>query len=401
MHVAITSRGATNASVPSGATGASVTSGGLSRPAFLDLAGKYKLPACQNNPEQTACATNPAKNCRGDLSMIWTVGVAEASSLKTLMNQAKTSSRAVFSGKHVRDVKAVATADPFLIRDVLLPSRWYMFTEVVDNDCQKGVVALTVSHDDLKTFEYVQVVLHEPFHVSFPMIVQEPSEEGGGFYMTVSATAGTTGPNVLWLYKAEAFPFGWKKAVQILKPGQLDGRAVDPVLLQHKGTWWIFTNDDGVGYERLFFADSLKGPYTEHPRSKTYNFRQSGRIAEEGGVLWAFNHDQFLVLARPILTLNRTHFEYGGDGSAASPLAWPLQRGETSLFFSPSIGAVTGAVGAPRYNTAWAPSGMHHFSAVRAGEGRWVAVVDGWREDMGLAVHSCLNRGGSGAVCHV
>src|SRR5690348_9959234 len=72
----------------------------------------------------------------------------------------------VLSREHVSDVPAVFVADPFMIsaRDA-----WYMFFEVLNWRTDKGEIGLATSEDGM-AWHYQQIVLAEPFHLSYPYV---------------------------------------------------------------------------------------------------------------------------------------------------------------------------------------------------------------------------------------
>lgn len=47
--------------------------------------------------------------------------------------------------------------------------RWYMFFEVMNQDSDRGEIGLALSDDGIH-WEYSQIVLVEPFHLSYPHV---------------------------------------------------------------------------------------------------------------------------------------------------------------------------------------------------------------------------------------
>lgn len=249
-------------------------------------------------------------------------------------------------------------ADPFL---VIESDVRYIFTEILNNRCQKGEIGYHYSLEG-QPWAFGGVVLAEDWHLSFPFIVKY----NGLYYMTTCATAGTTHPYSLWLYAAREFPTGWHKYIKILQDGQTLGRPVDPVLLFHEKHWYLFVLDDGIQKERLFVAKSLFGPYSEHPRSTTYSIRHSGSIVtDESHNLWAFHHTGSTVERWNLKRLSPVHYEYGERQTILSPL--------------------------PDH---WASAGMHTFNAVHSIDMKsWHIVVDGWWNDHNRSTFNCLLEG--------
>jgi hypothetical protein len=74
----------------------------------------------------------------------------------------------VLKASDVTDVEAEIVADPFMVHE---NSLWYMFFEVVNARAREGDIGLATSTDALH-WQYNQIVLREPFTVSFPYGLQ-------------------------------------------------------------------------------------------------------------------------------------------------------------------------------------------------------------------------------------
>ena len=219
------------------------------------------------NPEETTlCPNHPFKYCRSDIHMIFSVGIGRGADVFDTDTIGRVP---VMTGQDATDIVGLFVADPFL---VVKSGSWYIFAEIVNNACQKGEIAVQVSENEGRSWQYGGVVLVEDWHLSFPFVV----ELNGDFFMTTSATAGTSAPYSLWLYKATDFPRGWNKILEILPGGTLVGRAVAPVLHLHHGVWFLLLHDDGLQQERIFVSARLDGPYLEHPRSKKRDAQHAG-----------------------------------------------------------------------------------------------------------------------------
>src|SRR5205807_6639247 len=75
----------------------------------------------------------------------------------------------------VSDIPASFIADPFMIQ---AGDAWYMFFEAKNAMTRKGEIGLAVSKDGLN-WSYKQIVLAEPFHLSYPYVF----ESEGEYYM--------------------------------------------------------------------------------------------------------------------------------------------------------------------------------------------------------------------------
>lgn len=75
-------------------------------------------------------------------------------------------SNPVLTNKDVTDVNALFVADPFMAKE---GSEWYMFFEVMNKTDHKGEIGLAISSDGIE-WNYKQIVLSEPFHLSYPYV---------------------------------------------------------------------------------------------------------------------------------------------------------------------------------------------------------------------------------------
>jgi hypothetical protein len=76
--------------------------------------------------------------------------------------------------RQVTDIQARFVADPFLI---FAGGVWHMLFEDMNLRASHGVISLATS-PDAQTWAYQQVVLQEPFHLSYPYVF----EQGGEYY---------------------------------------------------------------------------------------------------------------------------------------------------------------------------------------------------------------------------
>jgi hypothetical protein len=311
----------------------------------------------EQNPEAFICPDGIGK-CRGDTHLMFSIGLHVSTELVKAANQSSLRFE-VQSAGDVTDISCLYMAEPFLFHDG--GDTWYLFTEAVNNDCQKGEIALSVSTDGLVSFQYSQIVLSESWHLSWPFVLQHD----GVHYMLPCATAGLPSPNearFLWLYQSVGrdWPYRWERKRQILFDRlHLEGRPLDPVLFFHESdkTWYLLTLDDGISRERIYFSDRIDGGYVEHIQSKQYGWRQAGRIITDpgNGLIWAFFQTRtdiataLTVTARRIEDLSRSSFRYS----------------EESIVVAGPTSQIHHALG-----------GMHTFDAHRIGS-KWVAAVDG------------------------
>jgi hypothetical protein len=248
----------------------------------------------------------------------------------------------VLTAEHVTDVPAGFVADPFLFRKDEI---WYMFFEVLNTQTNQGDIGLATSDDGMQ-WTYRQIVLDEPFHISYPYVF----EWEGTHYMVPEAwDAGS-----VRLYKAVDFPTEWSFVATLLEGGH-----TDPSLFFHGGRWWLFTAETN-DVLRLYYAEDLIGPWVEHPASPVVQgdaniARPGGRVLVTNGRIVRFAQDceptyGNQVRAFEIVELSTTSYR------------------ERELDENPILAAS---------GEGWNALGMHNVDPQPLGEGRWLAAVDG------------------------
>ncbi len=261
----------------------------------------------------------------------------------------------VHTPSDITDVPFAHMSDPFLVHEH--EKTWFLFTKVVSEHYQKSAIAVSVSHDDLISFTYQQVVLSEPWEVGWPHVIKH----GSRHFMITSAIAILNGPPNLWLYESSEsdWPFMWEKKYLLLDGLTMSvGQAIRPTLffLPSDQTWYLMVFDDGIGFERLFFSYRINSGYLEHPESQKYAWRRAGRVfMDHDNSPWVFVHARganaadCTVVGLEIKKLSRTEFEY-----------------------SPTPQKVYTYTG----NSIKCSKGFNSFGAHRIGEKEWVLVVD-------------------------
>jgi hypothetical protein len=252
----------------------------------------------------------------------------------------------ILHASDVTDMTAEFVADPFMIQH---DGRWSIFFEVFDAVERRGSIGLAQS-PDLRNWRYRQIVIREPFHLSYPHVF----EVDGTYYMVVE----TLGRGCVSLYRADCFPTVWS----FVNPLVI-GEYADPSILRHNGRWWLFVCASPYAHDvlQLYSAESLDGSWREHPASPLIagdarRARPAGRVIAFEDSLIRYAQDCVpvygsMVRAFSINTL--TDREYAEREVPQSPVLRP--RGE-----------------------AWSRGGMHHVDAHCLSPGNWVACVDGW-----------------------
>lgn len=165
-------------------------------------------------------------------------------------------------------------ADPFLVRDG--PNTW-LFCERWDGAEGRGVIDLFCVRSC--GLEACGTVIAEPFHLSFPRVVQH----SGAWFATVESGSNSD----VRLYRALAFPHRWRLERQLLS-----GEAwIDPILIPSSAGWWLLVNThhcpalpaSSAAELHLFHSpDLLEGQFTPHPGSP---LRVDSTCGRNGGLL--------------------------------------------------------------------------------------------------------------------
>lgn len=145
-------------------------------------------------------------------------------------------------------------ADPFgLWRN----GRLHIFAESFSYRTGLGEIDVLVLDEDFSILDQ-QVILREPWHLSYPFVF----EADGETWMLPEAHES----GALWLYRAVDFPFRWERA----RPITLDHVPLDASLIRHEEQWWLFYAPADPPAGRLTslcaaHAQRLEGPWHPHP----------------------------------------------------------------------------------------------------------------------------------------
>jgi hypothetical protein len=280
-----------------------------------------------------------------DQRSMWSIGIFTGDSPLAVV-PAPLTRNPVLTYRDVSDVPASFVADPFMVRE---GCQWYLFCEVKNTQSRFGEIGLATSADGL-TWQYLGIVLKEPFHLSYPCVFHCAGE----YYMVPETLA----RKAIYLYRATRFPFEWRPVGSLV-----EGTFADPTIFRHAETWWMFACPTPFRHETLclFYATHLHGPWRSHPlnplvQGDPRRARPGGRVTQWNGRLIRYAQDCVPlygsgVRAFEIIELTRTTYQ------------------EVEISVSPILSA-----GADVWNRA----GMHHIDPHATPEGKWIACVDGY-----------------------
>ena len=275
---------------------------------------------------------------------MWSIGIYTGASPLEL-RPAGAVFNPILTREDVHDVPARFVADPFMVRRVGV---WYMFFEVLNQATDRGEIGLATSGDGFN-WTYQQIVLAEPFHLSYPYIFEWQGET----YMLPE----TLGAQAVRLYRAETFPTRWSWVGSLV-----EGSCADPSIFRYNEKWWMFACATPYQHDtlRLYLADELFGPWREHPANpivsgNRHNARPAGRVLTFDGKLIRFSQDCVPVYGTQVRAFEiqeLTNTSYVEEELPCSPVL-----------------VASGA--------GWNAAGMHHVDAHLCEDGSWIACVDG------------------------
>ncbi|MFM2305009.1 MAG: hypothetical protein RLZZ135_2421 [Cyanobacteriota bacterium] len=275
----------------------------------------------------------------------WSIGIYEGNSPLDLIDSVHINNP-ILSRSNVTDVPAGFVADPFMIR---VEPNWYMFFEVFNQQTQRGEIGLATSKDTVN-WNYEQIVLAEPFHLSYPYVFSWMNE----YYLIPESGHA----NAIRLYRATKFPLEW-----CFMGNLLEGWFLDTSVFHYGDKWWLLaeTNPE-FKYDtlRLYYADDLLGDWIEHPQSpivqgNAHIARPAGRVVVTNDKIIRYSQD-----CKP---------EYG-----TQVRAFEIYELTTTSYREREM--ATEAILKPS-GSGWNSTGMHHLDPHLRADGKWIACVDG------------------------
>lgn len=279
---------------------------------------------------------------------VWSIGMYRGTTPYDLADAGEVDNP-VLTARDVHDVKARFVADPFML---MHEDRFHLFFEVLNGSREKGEIGYATS-DDTKRWVYRGIVLRERFHLSFPYVF---TDDGNVYMIPECADSGG-----IQLYRAESFPVRWARVATLVKGTGRYAPLYDASIVKHEGRWYLFSYARKVDNLHLFSADTLLGPWSEHPRSPVVSgtphyARPAGRIVAYGksGELVRFAQDGIPNYGSKVWAF--TIMELSKHGYREEP--------------AKDVPVIAAG------RETWNRKGMHTVDAHFIG-GRWIAAVDG------------------------
>lgn len=283
---------------------------------------------------------------------IWSIGLYEGPEPVTLSPAAGVRNP-ILTASDVTDVPARFVADPFMAKR---NGQFHLFFELLNMKRNTGEIGHAVSND-LKTWRYTRVVLKERFHLSYPYVF----EHDGEMYMIPECAKSKS----IRLYRAGSFPEGWRQIATLLKGNKHKVPLLDPSVICHNGHWYLFSYMRKMNNLHLHVAESLTGPWREHPASPIFRnsdhfARPGGRVIRDGTILYRFAQDGLPYYGSKVWGFRITELtptSYYEEAVSETPV---IQAGPES----------------------WNNMGMHTIDAHKMPDGRWIALVDGLEDKL-------------------
>jgi beta-xylosidase len=271
----------------------------------------------------------------------WSVGLATGSDPFHLRERASPPNP-ILTNRHISNPPTAFVADPFLVRE---GNSWNIFFELFNTESNRGEIGVAESFD-ASTWSFQKVIIAEPFHLSYPFVLKDQ----GDYYMIPESRQA----KAIRLYKAKSYPLEWE-----FERTLIEGEFVDPSPVFYLGRWWLFAGHDGYSLS-LFFADSLRGPWTKHPQSPIY--RDNPRMARPGG--------------KPTVVDGKLiRFVQDNEGGYGKSVRVMIVDEITPTSFQEHTAPVSPIFKA--HGEHWARNGMHHVAPVQLGANEWLAAIDG------------------------
>ena len=170
-------------------------------------------------------------------------------------------------------------ADPFPVK---WQGRTFVFFEDLDHRVGKGIIS-AIEFDGSGPIGTVQPVLEEPWHLSYPFLI----EDNGELWMIPESSV----QRDVAIYKCVRFPDRWERHCTLLTELEL----ADVTITRHNGLYYLFGawRDGTAGYSdtlAIYYADNLFGPWQPHASNPVLmdraTARPAGNFVNIDGRLW-------------------------------------------------------------------------------------------------------------------
>ncbi len=270
---------------------------------------------------------------------LWSIGIVNgAEPFKLIVPE-----KPILRARDITDTAARMVADPFAVQE---NGQWFLFFEIDSVSTRQGEIGLATS-TDTTNWVYRQIVLDEPFHLSYPYVFKWD----GVYYMIPE----THQAGAIRLYRADPFPTHWTHVTNLVQ-----GVYQDPSIVRYNGRWWIFASTGQNENMNIFYADQLTGlwmPHASNPviaKDRT-RARCGGRIREIDGKLIRFAQDcldryGYRLLGYEVIVLS------------------PENYAETPVTENPLL--------APD-GSGWNAHRMHQLDLYQTATNHWIGFADG------------------------
>lgn len=272
---------------------------------------------------------------------LWSIGIYEGDHPLELKRRV---GNPILRARDVTDTAARMVADPFAVEKDGL---WHLFFEVDSVSTRQGEIALATS-PDLVHWTYRQIVLDEPFHLSYPQVF----EHDGVWYMIPESCAA----NSIRLYRADPFPSHWTLEAELVK-----GPHKDPSVFYDNGRWWLFSCTGQNEDMHLFYADELTGPWTAHEGNPV--IRNDRSRARCGGRILRIDDGRVIRFAQDCVE-RYGHRVLAFELEDLTPSTYSEKPLEENPILEPS-------------GHGWNAHRMHHLDLHQRESGGWIGFVDG------------------------
>ena len=278
----------------------------------------------------------------------WAIGIYEGVSPLELFPP-KDITNPVLTAKEVTDISARFVADPFMIQN---EAGYHLFFEVLNDKRNTGEIAYAFSNNGLQ-WKYRKVILRERFHLSYPYVFLADGE-----YYMIPECMGSGG---IQLYRATHFPDEWQHSDTLIKGKDRFAATVDPSIIHYINRWYLFSYAPKSKSLHLLIAETLTGPWKEHPKSPVVSnspqfARPGGKVILYNGAIYRYAQDEIPNYGTKVWAFRITELtesSYCEELASEEPVVQPGNEG-------------------------WNNAGMHTVDPHQRASGEWWALVDGF-----------------------